>query len=456
MITRTPNRQPWDEAADHLRSGDTAALAQLLQRLGPSDTARTLAHLTHDESVSLLRLLPVKEAAEVLYELPVSEAGRLLPKLDEADAVRILRHLSSSTRADILGALDEADSNRILSATEPAEASALRRLLSYPPHTAGGLMNLEFLSYRETMTIGEVIDDLRTHGSRYSDFAVQYAYVVDQQRRLHGVLRLRDLLLSPPGEPLHRVMIPTPRSLSVQATLDELLDFFKQHAFLGAPVVDADGSLIGIVRRVDVENAAKERSSRLFLRLSGIVGGEEFRNMPVVHRSARRLSWLSVNIFLNMISASVIAFYQDTLAAAIALAVFLPIISDMSGCAGSQSVAVSIRELTLGMIRPSEVLRVLAKELSMGMLNGLVLGILLSLLAIVWKGNVWLGAVVGTALMLNTLLAACLGGLLPLVLRRLRMDPALASAPILTTVTDMCGFFFVLSFASMILPRLAG
>ena len=176
--------------------------------------------------------------------------------------------------------------------------------------------------------------------------------------------------------------------------------------------------------------------------------------MPLHLRSRRRLSWLSINIFLNVIAASVIAAYQDTLAQVIALAVFLPIISDMSGCSGSQAVAVSIRELTLGLVRPTEFVRVLFKELALGMINGLALGLLIALVAFIWKGNPWLGLVVGGALMLNTIVAVCLGGLIPLVLKRFNMDPALASGPILTTVTDMCGFFFVLSMATVLLPQL--
>ena len=153
-------------------------------------------------------------------------------------------------------------------------------------------------------------------------------------------------------------------------------------------------------------------------------------------------------------AASVIAFYQDTLAAVIALAVFLPIISDMSGCSGNQAVAVSIRELTLGLLKPNELFRVLFKEAGIGLLNGSVLGALIGIVAWVWQGNPYLGLVVGGALAANTLLAVLIGGLVPLVLRRFGMDPALASGPILTTVTYMCGFFLVLSLASSLLSYL--
>jgi len=208
--------------------------------------------------------------------------------------------------------------------------------------------------------------------------------------------------------------------------------------------------------RSAVGEALADRSEATFLKSQGIVGGEELRTMPVVHRSRRRLTWLSVNIVLNVVAASVIAFYQETLAAVIALAVFLPIISDMSGCSGNQAVAVSMRELSLGLVRPSEILRVWMKEVSVGLLNGLVLGLLLAALAWAWQGNPFLGAVVGAALMLNTVVAVSIGGTVPLVLRRLNVDPALASGPILTTVTDICGFVLLLGIASSVLPKLIG
>ncbi len=172
-------------------------------------------------------------------------------------------------------------------------------------------------------------------------------------------------------------------------------------------------------------------------------------------RCGRRLAWLGPNIVLNVIAASVIARYESTLESVIALAVFLPIVSDMSGCSGNQAVAVSIRELTLGLIRPNEYLRIVWKEGLLGAFNGLVLGIVLGTLAGLWKSNLWLGLVIGGALSLNTVLSVLLGGCVPLLLKRLKVDPALASGPILTTCTDMCGFFLVLSLASGLIEKLA-
>ena len=219
------------------------------------------------------------------------------------------------------------------------------------------------------------------------------------------------------------------------------------------PAVDDEGKLLGVVRRAAVEEAIARRTARQFRLVQGIIGGEEVRTLPVTVRSGRRLAWLSANIVLNVIAASVIVYFEETLAQLIALAAFLPIISDMSGCSGNQAVAVSMRELSLGLVRPREVLRVWGKEVSVGLINGAALGVLLGVVAWLWRGNATLGIVVGVALALNTLVAVSIGGSVPLILKGLGVDPALASGPILTTVTDICGFFFTLGLAALALSR---
>jgi magnesium transporter len=255
---------------------------------------------------------------------------------------------------------------------------------------------------------------------------------------------------------LTALMLPNPVSVPARLRLPEIFDLFDRHRFVGIPVVDEAARMIGVLLREDVDESRVDKAHADQLKSRGVVGGEELRTMPLFTRSSRRLAWLSLNIVLNIMAASVIALYQETLSAAIALAVFLPIISDMSGCSGNQAVAVSLRELALGVVRPTELWRVWSKEVMVGCVNGVVLGFLIGAAAWLWKGNVTLGAVVGVALALNTVVAVSIGGTVPLALRRLGFDPALASAPILTTVTDMCGFFFVLSFATFALSRISG
>lgn len=448
-------KKPWEQVEDILQRQRPSLLEDYFKELSSGETARVISRLSAPDQQRLFQMLTPEDAADLAEILPVAQVTEVFQELAPETAADILEEMPSNERADLLSTLEEEGAEAIFEHMDPEAASDARQLVQYPSDVAGGLMITEFLSYPQSATVGDVVVDFQQHAGAYSDYDVQYTYVVQPSGILSGVLRLRGLLLAPPHKPIEQIMIPQPLSVRDTDTLDQLGDFFDEHQFIGVPVVDDDGVLVGVVRRHDVEEALAERSGSDFLKSQGIVGGEELRTMPLWRRSSRRLSWLSVNIVLNILAASVIALYQDTLASAIALAVFLPIISDMSGCSGNQAVAVSMRELSLGLIKPFEALRVWMKEVSVGLINGLVLGVLLGLAAWVWKGNAYLGLVVAAAMALNTLVAVSIGGTVPLLLKRLNFDPALASGPILTTITDVCGFFFVLSFATFLLARLA-
>jgi magnesium transporter len=262
-------------------------------------------------------------------------------------------------------------------------------------------------------------------------------------------------LLLERSDPLSQAMIREPMRVPAEMPLDELLRFFDKHPYFGAPVVDAENRLLGVVLRADVEEASSERSDRRWLVASGVLGGEEIRSMTWSSRVLRRAPWLGISLILGLAAASVIGWYQETLASAIALTVFLPVISGMGVNSGNQALAVSIRELSLGLVQPQEFLWVVAKEAVVGTINGLLLAIMVAVLAWGWQRNIRLSAVVGIAVALNTLVAACLGGIIPLVLKRWRLDPALASGPVLSAITDLCGFLFALVLADLILPPTA-
>jgi len=318
------------------------------------------------------------------------------------------------------------------------------------------MMHTEYFAFFEDQTIQSVTEDLRKNSIKYSSFKLKYIFVISNSGVLKGVLQMQDLLLAGMDRTLADIIVREISYVDHHISLDELIDFFDMYDWFGVPVVDDQQKLVGVVLRSDIREAQSERLTMEHLESQGIIGGEELRTMPVLLRAKRRLSWLSVNIFLNIIAASVIAINQDVLSSVIALAVFLPIISDMSGCSGNQAVAVSMRELSIGAVNPSEVFRVLRQEMAVGLINGLVLGLLIGAAAFFWKGSIYLGLVVGSALTLNTLLAVCLGGTVPLILKGFKVDPALASGPILTTITDMVGFFLTLTFASMALSHLGG
>lgn len=446
----------WARILEAARSHDGEAIEHILNELDEMDRVHAFGRLDPEERGEVLSVLAPEYAADLLELLPDSHAAEAVQELAPSEAAEIFDELESDERADLLAQLDDVSAEAILEEATPETVKSARTLLQYPAESAGGLMITEFVAVSAAWTARELIAHMQHNVERYADFVVQYVYAVDEGGRLVGVLPLRDLLLARRERSVASLMLPDPVSVVANTPLPELFDLFDRYRFLGIPVVDDADRMVGVLLREDVDEARFDLVQADELKSRGIVGGEELRTMPLTTRSRRRLAWLSVNIVLNVLAASVIAAYQDTLSSAIALAVFLPIISDMSGCSGNQAVAVSLRELSLGLVRPAEVLRVWSQEVSVGMLNGLVLGALIGLVAWMWKGNVALGIVVGAALAINTVVAVSIGGVVPLALRRFGFDPALASGPILTTITDMCGFFFVLSFATLALAQIAG
>jgi magnesium transporter len=456
MNSKNPGAEPWLELKRLIDDADMHRLKGFLETLSPQEVARSVSRLDDDHRARLLANIDPDGAASLVEQIPDVQAADAFELLEPTVAAAILHEMPDSEQVDLLGDMEEPAAQAILGAMDGDQAAATRALRKYPSDVAGGMMTLEYLAYREDKSVRNVLADMRANAEKYRDFVVQYVFVTSRRGHLVGVLRLRDLLFAPPERRAGDLMTPNPLTIVGTAPLDEVRAFFDSHPFFGVPVVDGEGRLVGLIRRNAVSEAVADRSAAAFLKTLGIIGGEELRTMPIMHRARRRLAWLSVNVVLNVIAASVIAFHQDTLAAVIALAVFLPIISDMSGCSGNQAVAVSMRELSLGLLRPSEVGRVWLKEVSVGCINGLALGTLIAAVAWAWKGNPFLGLVVGVAMMLNTVVAVSLGGTVPLMLRRLGVDPALASGPILTTVTDMCGFFLLLSLAGAVLPLLTG
>ena len=454
MAATREDQRPWEVLEQLIREPAEGALRAYIEELGAGDAGWALSRLAADDQVEVLASLDAETAATLFAAMPRAQASELADRLDPGDAARIFSELASDEQADILGDVDDDEAAAILRYMEPEDAEDARRLADFPEDVAGGLMAAEFHAYREDESVGGVVRDLRRKAGEFEEGEIQYVYVESATGRLAGVLRLRDLLFSPDDRRVGDIMIRDPLTVSTGASLEELDEFFDNHDFLGVPAVDADGRMRGVVRRDAVEEAVGGRAEADFLKSQGIIGGEEFRHMPLRVRSTRRLAWLSINIVLNIVAASVIALYQDTLSQVIALAIFLPIISDMSGCSGNQAIAVSLRELSLGLVKPYELLYVWLKEASIGLINGSVLGLLIGLVSWGWIGNPYLGLVVGGALAVNTLVAVSLGGVVPLLLRRFGQDPALASGPILTTVTDLCGFLFALSFATAMLPYL--
>lgn len=454
-LTSSQETEVWDNLENAVQAGDLGETRLILESLEAEDQTRAISRLSFENREHLANVLPSKDFARLLGELPEAQAVELLEEVSEEHTAKAIVRMAPEAGSQLLRELNGSDSDRILGEIGLTKRSVeLRARLDYEEGCAGSLMRGRPVTFLQDSTVQEILTDLHDHADDYSDRDIQYLYVVDQDQKLVGVLQLRQLLWSARSKKIAELMIPDPLTVSDQLDFHEVADIFKKRPFLGLPVIDEEGRLVGVVPRDTVQRETSDEQTELYLQSQGIVDGEELRSMPLVDRCRKRLAWLAPNIVLNLAAASVIAANEDTLQEVIALAVFLPIVSDMSGCSGNQAVAVSIRELTLGVLRPGDFLRVIIKEGFVGIINGTLLGILLGTVAAVWKGNLVLGGVVALSLALNTVLSVLLGGLVPLALKSRKIDPALASGPILTTCTDMCGFFLVLTLASSVLDKL--
>lgn len=435
-----------------IESEQPEKLQETLDAITPSETAWAISRLSHEHQSALLSMLSPEDAASVVEDIGEQHATEVFANLEPETAAHIVEEMESDERADLLNEISESNESgaeAILEQMEQKDAKDLRKLMKYDADVAGGLMHTEVLSVLDSLTVGDVRSKLAENSDYYSDYDIQYVFVITSYKMLVGVLRLRDLVFSSNQSLISELMIPNPISVKLDTPLKELIELFEDYNFIGVPVTDKKNRLSGIVRRASVLEAVEKREGKSFLQFAGIVGGEEYRSMPVKVRAGRRLSWLSINIVLNCIAITVLAANAAILESWIYLAIFMPIISDMSGCSGNQAVAVSMRELNKGLVKPKEIFYTMFKEFQVGIINGTVLGILVGIITTIWTFEPLLGIVLACALAANTVMAVCLGGIIPLILKTLKLDPALVSSPLLTTVTDMCGFFFVVTFASI-------
>ncbi|MFT5111139.1 MAG: magnesium transporter [Parasphingorhabdus sp.] len=438
--------------AEAIENCDGSVISDLLDQLPRSEALREVLNLSVAQRDAAFNLMPVQLAAELVEESPREMAAVLVEHMTAERCVDVIDELQSNIQADVIGDMDQAQAEIILTEMPATEAADVRRLIEYEDNTAGGLMSADAFTFHRDSTVGMVLSRLASEDENFERYRGQHPYILDKDGCPVGVVSLRSMLTASKSQKLSSIMTQ-PLTVTTDASLDVVEDIFDKHPFLGLPVVELDGQLAGVLSRTAVAEALADRVNSESMHRQGVFG-DELRSMPVSIRSRRRLMWLSANIGLNIIAASVIAAYEDILTAVIAIAIFLPMVSDMSGCSGNQAVGVTMRELSLGLVRPIDAFRVWSKEVSVGLINGIVLGLLIGIVTWLWKGNPWLGVVIGLALAINTLVAVSIGGVVPLLLKRVGQDPAVASGPLLTTITDMAGFFLVLSLATIFMPLL--
>lgn len=323
--------------------------------------------------------------------------------------------------------------------------------LNYPPDTAGAIMSTDFIAVPEDLTVEQTIERIRS--AAQTPGRATYVYVVDAEKSLRGVLFLRDLIFNPPSKSVREIAFQKLVAVDVLSDQEEVARIFQKHKFMALPVVE-DHRIVGTISAENITKVVQEEATEDILKVAGIAGGEESFKSPMQTSIRSRLPWLALNIFLDVIAVSVIAYFESTLQEVIALAVILPIISDMGGNVGIQTVSIAVRGLASGEISFKDFRKIIGREFGVGFLNGLVLGILLGVIGYLWKGNIVLGVVAGFALWINTIVAGIAGAAIPLLLKKRNLDPATGSGALLTTITDISGFFLALSLATYLVPYL--
>lgn len=417
-------------------------------KMHAADLADRLQRLDAEEARALLRELPADNAAAALAEIHEERLPELLDTFDVAHLAEILQKVPPNEAADLLQHLPPRTRRNALAQLPADVAGSVRALLRFPEDSAGGVMSDRFIALHEDMTVEQVRELLRGRADEERTEDIAYLYVTNAQQQLVGIVGLRDLVFSRADRRMNQIMNRDVKFVHVDTDQEELARQFEHYHFLGLPVLDADGRLVGVVKASDALKVANEEATEDMQLMVGL-SGEERALTPWYHSIRRRLPWLYINLATAFLAAFVVSLFQGTIAKWTALAVFLPIIAGQGGNAGMQTLTVIIRDLALGELKLGDGSRALLKEIILGVLNGLAIGLVVGLIGWWWKGSFMLGWVAGAAMVLNMLAAALAGVLIPLSLKALRLDPALASSIFLTTVTDVAGFFFFLGLATV-------
>ena len=431
------------------RMGATSNLVNLLQKQHPADLAQLFSALPDKERHSAFSLLVERNsrlAMEGLSELGPEAGAALLSDRSAEEIVKLTQELPSDDAAALIDYLPEELSAAVLELIQKRPAGGdVGELLEYEEQTAGRIMNPKVFALSEDMTAGEAIIALQ--GSRDVEM-VFYLYVIDVRRHLVGVVSLRRLLLVPPTTPLKRIM--TTDIISVRADMDqeEVARLVASYNLLAIPVVDEENKLVGVITVDDVIDVIKDEATEDVYRLAGVTGDDRVFSRPF-ESLRKRLPWLVVNLGTAFVAASVVAIFQNTIGAVTALAVFMPVVAGMGGNAATQTLTVIVRGIALGELTWGNSRKALMKETIVGIGNGAACGIIGALVVWVFKGDPWLGGILAMAMLINMFVAATAGTLIPLALRALKVDPALASSVFITTLTDVFGFLSFLGLGAL-------
>jgi magnesium transporter len=421
------------------------ALAELALDRFPDDAARVLETAPVPEIIALLEAQPARRTATVLRRLTPDRAARLVAALGDEATRRVLTALDPNRAANLLARLDAGERDACLAALDEQLAQELRELAEYPRETAGGLMDPRITTFRPDATVRDLVRRLRTFQRR----RIQDVFVVDPEDRLLGSVTMQEVVLAPSDTRLEAIMRSTTPQVAATAPREEVVAEFQRHRVTSLPVVDFDGCVLGVLRQDELLTAAREEATADSVTMVG-AGRDERALSPPWLAIRKRLPWLQVNLLTAFLAASVVGLFEDTIAAYTALAVLLPVVAGQSGNTGAQALAVTIRGLALREVRVRHWPRVSLKETLVGVANGLAVAVTTAVAVYAWSRSAGLALVIGVSMVISMTLAGLSGACIPMLLTALRQDPAQSSSIILTTITDVVGFFSFLGIATLL------
>ncbi len=435
------------------RMGATANLLNLLQKQHPADLAQILGELPNRDRHAVFNVLCERHgrlAMEALSELGPESGAELLSDRPPEEIARLVQELPTDDAAALVDNLPKDLSAAVLELMRRKEGGEVENLLEYAEQTAGRIMNPNVFALAEDMTVGEAVAQLQAARDVEMVF---YLYVVDSRRHLVGVVSLRRLLLVSPETPLKRIMTADLMSVRVDTDQEEVARQVASYNLLAIPVVDEENKLVGVITVDDVIDVIKDEATEDIYRLAGVATDERVFTPPT-ESLKKRLPWLFVNLGTAFLAASVVKIFEGTISQVVALAVFMPVVAGMGGNAATQTLTVIVRGIALGELTWSNTRKALMKEALVGIGNGVALGALAATATSLMQGDPALGLVLGLAMIINMFVAATAGTLIPVTLRALKIDPALASSVFITTLTDMFGFLSFLGLGTLFLKYL--
>ncbi len=425
-------------------------ILQKLDEIHPVDFLEAL-HAYTGNPMNILKDLPYDYVALIVDEAEIDEKYSLLSLFPKNIQKEILNEMASDELVDMLGIMDEDDQENLLNEIDEELRNEMTELLSYGSETAGGIMATEFISLRESMTIDEALRHLRQISP--NEETPYYIYVLDNLNILKGIIPIRALITTEPSMPLREVMLENVNTIPINMRQEEVSNIFEKYGYLAMPVIDENSVMHGVITADDIMQILSEEHTKDLYRLAGI-DDDEVISSSVATSIRSRLPWLLVNLITAMLASATVSLFDETIAKVVTLAVFMPLVTGMGGNAGTQTLTLIIRGIALGDIDFKNSKEILKKEFTVGAIHGIILGTIVAIIGMIFQRTLVFGLVIGVAMFLNMTFAALAGFSIPLLLKKIHVDPALASAVFVTTVTDVLGFFFFLGLATLFINYL--